>query len=112
MRRKAFWISVVFDTKRHLVRVFVIKEFLIKFSVSRLVFWFERFHVGVVNNRLHRIANSVVSSNFIIVHAANQKVVCKEFLAGEVTLEVSDLASFSLNVFKDNSFSGGIYRSA
>ena len=53
-----------------------------------------------------------MTGNFIVVHAANQKVVCKEILAGEVTLEVSDLASFSFDVFEDNSFSGGIYRSA
>ena len=112
LNRKTFRISVVFDTKRHLMRVFVIEKFLIKLSVSRLVFWFERFHVGVVEHGLHRIANGVVSGNFIVVHAANQEVVCKEILAGEVALPVSDLASFSLDVFEDNSFSGGIYNSA
>ena len=71
LSRKTFWISVVFDTKGHLVRVFVIKEFLIEWSVSRFVFWFERFHVGVVEHGLHRIANSVVSSKFIVAHASN-----------------------------------------
>ena len=70
-RRESLWISVVFDAKCHLVRIMVTKEFSIKFYVSRFIFWFKGFHVGIVNQRLHRIANSVVSSDFIVVHAAN-----------------------------------------
>ena len=71
LRRETFSVSVVFDAKCHLVRIFVTKEFLIKFSVSRFTFWFKSFYVGVVNQGLHRIANSVVSSDFIVAHAAN-----------------------------------------
>ena len=71
LRRETFWISVVFYAKCHLVRIFVIKEFLIKLSVSRFTFWFKSFHVGVVNQGLHCIANSVVSSDFIVAHTAN-----------------------------------------
>ena len=105
-RRESLWISVVFDAKSHLVRIMVTKEFSIKFYVSRFIFWFKGFHVGIVNQRLHRIANSVVSSDFIVAHAANEKVISKEFLAGVETLEVGDWTRLSLDIFEDYSFSG------
>ena len=106
LRRETFRISVVFDAKCHLVRIMVTKEFSIKFYVSRFIFWFKGFHVCIVNQRLHRIANSVVSSDFIVAHAANEKVISKEFLAGVETLEVGDWTRLSLDIFEDYSFSG------
>ena len=71
LRSKTLRISVIFDAKCHLMRISVIKEFWIKFTVAKVVFWFKRVHVGVVEHRAHRIASSVLSSNFIVAQAAN-----------------------------------------
>ena len=103
---ETFRTPVVFDAKCHLMRIVIFKEFLVKLAISRFVLWFECFHIGVIEHGAHSIANCVVSCNFIVAQTANKKVVSKEIYALELAFEVGDLASFSLDIFKDYSFSG------